>query len=178
MGVSKYPALDITIESEVDTSALDDLMGELTGFQGIFEPALQKAQAFKDAIEEGEKQGLEVLGGFIVGEEQEQILDVGKHPYSQGILGTSITDRVEDHKVTIGNTINHIYPLSVELGADIYPKTRKFLKFQNLNGEIIFARESHPKPHPYVEPTAQVTKEYIANGVGVFREVCKKMDKV
>lgn len=178
MGVSKYPALDITVESEIDTSALDDLMDELDGFQGVFEPALQKAQAYKKAMQDGEKQGLDVLGGFIVGEEQEQILDVGKHPYSQSILGTSIVHRLKDHSVTIGNTINHIYPMSVEFGADIYPKTKKFLKFQTKDGDIVFARESHPKPHPFVEPTAEVTKQYISDGVGVFREVCKKMDKV
>ena len=174
-----WEELDRIFSAEAETEGLDNLIEECSSdseFIDIFAPAIEQAEAWKTAIEEGVQQGLDVTGGKLVSAEQTEIEDTGKHPYSQGILGTSIYMEGDGNSRLIGTRINHIYPMSVEYGADIYPKNATKLKFQTLDGNIVFANEVHQEPKPFVEPAFERVVGNIENDeYGVFRSVCDKM---
>ena len=177
-----WEELDREILLDSSTDDLDSLIEELSSdseFADIFEPAIKQTEAYKKAFEDGCEQGMEVIAQNLVAKEQKEIGDTSKHPYSQGILETTIVAEGDVNKYLIGTTINHIYPMSVEFGADIYPTTKKFLKFQTLDGDIIFTKEAHTKPHPFVEPAWEdLTSKIERSGFGVFRSVCDKMNQV
>ena len=175
-----WDELDIELTVENDLTGLDDLITECMGseFDDVFEPAIEIAEDLKDAIDEGSQLGLEIISEMTKDTESNEISNPSKHPYAQGILASSIQIEGSEYQYTIGTDLNHIYPMSVELGADIYPVNKSKLKFQLLNGEIIYADEVHIPPNPFVEPTFERSKRLIDNGVGVFSEVCKAMDNV
>ena len=177
-----WEELDIFVGATTDVSELDNLIEECNSdsdFADIFEGAIQEAEALKTAIEEGTEQGLDITASKIISIEQTEILDTGKHPYSQGILGSSIYKEEEGEGWLIGTRINHIYPMSVEYGADIFPVTAKMLKFQLITGEIIFAPYVHQEPKPFVEPAYERIVGLIeSEGFGVFRSVCEKIDNL
>jgi len=173
-----WDELDIFIDADYDTDGLDEIIMECSDsdFSDIFEPAIEQAEAWKNAIEEGVEQGLDVTAGKIISLEQTEIEDTDKHPYSQGILGTSIDSIVQGTGRLIGTTINHIYPMSVEYGADIYPVNAPFLQFQLIDGSIRRAKEVHQNPKPFVQPAFDRIVSLIEDeGYGVFRSVCDKM---
>lgn len=185
-----WDELDTLVTAVNDTSALDDLINvcEDSDFGDIFQPAIEQAEAFKTAIEEGTEQGLLITANKMVSMEQTEILDTGKHPYSQGVLGTSIEAEEKGDGYLIGTTINHIYPMSVEYGADIYPTTASVLRVHesqviDWDGEpdeegYYYFKEAHIKPKPFVEPAFERLVDLIeGQGFGVFRSVCDKMDK-
>lgn len=175
-----WDELDIELSVENDVSGLDDIITECLGsdFAEVFEPAIQTAEDLKDAIDEGSQLGLEIISEMTKDTESNEISDESKHPYTQGILASSIQIEGSDYTYTIGTNLNHIYPMSVEYGADIYPTEKSVLKFQVKSGDIIFAPYVHIPARPFVEPTFERTKRLIDGGVGVFSEVCKAMDKV
>jgi hypothetical protein len=183
-----WDELDTLIEATSDVSALDDLIevcNSDSDFAEIFEPAVQQAEAWKTAIEEGTEQGLEVTAENLVSMEQTEILDTGKHPYAQGILGTSIRKEEHGNGWLVGTSITHIYPMSVEYGADIFPLRAKALAFQpDLNvwdGEVnekgfVFLPYAHISPRPFVAPAYErMVSKIEGEGYGVFRSVCDKM---
>lgn len=174
-----WDELDTLVTATNDTSALDELINVCNSdsdFADIFEPAIRQAEAWKTAIEDGTKQGLEITAEKMVSMEQTEILDTGKHPYSQGILGTSIRKEGFGDGYLIGTTINHIYPMSVEYGADIFPVRAKMLRFQTIEGDIVFAPYVHQPPKPFVQPAFERLVNLIeGEGYGVFRTVCDKM---
>ena len=184
-----WDELDTLVTAVNDTSALDDLINVCndSDFGDIFEPAIEQAEAFKTAIEEGTEQGLEVTANKMISMEQTEILNTSKHPYSQGVLGTSIEATEQGDGWLIGTTINHIYPMSVEYGADIYPVTASVLRVHEsqLIGDygkpdaegFFYWKEVHIKPRPYVQPAFERLVDLIeGEGFGVFRSVCNKMD--
>ena len=184
-----WDELDVFISSETDVSGLDDLIEVCSAdsdFADIFEPAIEQAEAWKTAIEEGNEQGLDITANKIISAEQTEILDTGKHPYSQGILGTSIVSEEQGDGRLIGTTINHIYPMSVEYGADIYPVNYSVLRVHesqvigwtgepNKDGYYYF-KEAHIKAKPFVQPAFEkITGMIESDGYGVFRSICDKM---
>lgn len=174
-----WDELDVFIDSDVDISGLDEIIevcSEDSDFAEIFEPAISQAEDWKNAIEEGNEQGLDITANKIISAEQTEILDTSKHPYSQGILGTSIISEEQGTGRLIGTVINHIYPMSVEYGADIYPVNVSKLKFQTRDGNIVFASEVHQEPKPFVQPAFDRVVNLIeSQGYGVFRSICDKM---
>lgn len=173
-----WEELDREFIATNDTSALTELIEVCNDgdFEDIFEPAIQQAEKWITAIETGTEQGLDVIGNKLISAEQTEILDTGKHPYSQGILGTSIYMTSKGDSRLIGTSINHIYPMSVEYGADIYPVNKKYLKFQTRDGDIVFAKKVHQNPKPFVQPAFEKVIDTIENeGYGVFRSVCDQM---
>ena len=186
-----WDELDTLVTAVNDTSALDDLINvcEDSDFADIFQPAIDTAEALKDAIEEGTEQGLLITANKMVSMEQTEILDTGKHPYSQGVLGTSIEAEEQGDGYLIGTTINHIYPMSIEYGADIYPVTASVLRVHesqviDWDGEpdeegYYYFKEAHIEAKPFVEPAFERLVDLIeGQGFGVFRSVCNKMDNV
>ena len=185
-----WDELDREFILDSSTDDLDELIDELDSgdFGDIFEPALKQAEAYKEAFEDGCEQGMEVIANNLVAKEQKEIGDTGKHPYSQGILETSILAEGDVNSYIVGTTINHIYPMSVEYGADIYPKTPdgvlKMYPPKNWDGKIgkdgfVYLKEAHPKAHPFVEPAWEdLTSKIERSGFGVFRSVCDKMNQV
>lgn len=183
-----WSELDIFIDAENNLDGLEELIEVCTSdsdFADIFAPAVEQAEAWKTAIEEGTEQGIDVTAGKIVSLEQTEILDVGKHPYAEGKLGSSISITEEGTGRLIGTYISHIYPMSVEYGADIFPVTAKALRFQpNLDvwdGEVdeegfVYLPYAHISPKPYVQPAFdEITSLIESDGYGVFRSVCDKM---
>lgn len=183
-----WDELDTLIEATSDTLALEELIEvcEDGDFGDIFEPAIQQAEAWIDAIEDGTEQGLEVTANNLISMQQTEILDTAKHPYSQGILGTSIDKEEYGDGWLIGTSINHIYPMSVEYGADIYPVKAFALQVHEsqLKGDygtpdkkgFFYWKEVHITPKPFVQPAFERMVDKIENeGYGVFRSVCDKM---
>ena len=175
-----WDELDVLITADSDTLGLEELIDVCSDsdFDDIFEPAITQAEKWIDAIEEGTELGLEITANNLISMEQTEILDTGKHPYSQGILGTSIDKEEQGDGWLVGTNINHIYQMSVEYGADIYPVEKPFLQFQLLDGSIRRAYEVHQTPKPFVQPAFERMVDKIENeGYGVFRSVCGKMDQ-
>ena len=186
-----WDELDIEISAENDTLELENLITELddSEFADIFEPAKNIAEGFLQAIEDGTDAGLEIIASKISAVEKREIGDTDKHPYSQGILETSIDYEEQGNGYLIGTSINHIYPMSVEYGADIYPKKASVLRVHesqviDWDGKpdeegYFYFKEAHIPARPFVQPAYDEVVGLIENeGYGVFREVCKRMDSV
>lgn len=182
-----WDELDTLIEADSDVSGLDDLINVCndSDFADIFEPAINQAEAWKNAITEGTELGLEITAGKMVSMEQTEIGDTDKHPYAEGKLETSITKEATGKGWLIGTSLPMIYPMSVEYGADIFPLRAKALRFQPntslWNGELdengfAYLPYAHQPPRPFVEPAFERLVNLIeGEGYGVFRSVCDKM---
>jgi len=172
-----WDELDIELSVDVDTSGLDDLINRC-GDDDIFQPAVEIAQKYKTAIDEGSKDGIHRISEKTISYQQRLLQDKNVHPYTQGMLASSIDETEQDagYSYLVGTRINHIYPMSLEYGADIRPVTKKALKFQTKDGDIVFAKRVNYKPRPYVEPTFDHIKEIA--GEWMLRAVAKRMDAI
>jgi len=152
-----WDELDTEISVEVDTTDLEELL-YLDDEWGIFEPVEKIALDLKTNIEEGSKNGVEDLAKRNVSFQEKWINKNCKNP--SGILASSIDIEGDEYEYITGTRINHIYPMSVEYGADIYPVVAKALRFPappDWDGDtdedgFVFLSEAHPKPHPFVAP--------------------------
>lgn len=157
-----WEELDTTIEVDLDLTDLDQL---ISMDDPVFEPLKDIAKDVKNAIENGSKRGALELAKTNVSFQEKYINDNCKNP--SGILASSIGYSGSAYSYTTGTRINHIYPMSVEYGADIYPIRAKALKFpapDDWDGDVdedgfVYLKEAHPKPHPFVAPAYEDTDE-------------------
>ena len=149
-----WDELDTEISVDVDVNAIDDAILNLMDDEfGIFEPAIEILQDFKTAVDEGSKRGVKEIAGKQRSFQEQALTDLSQHPYSQGILATSIDDEeIDEYTYLIGTIITHFYPLCVEFGRDeIEASPGKSLAFYSLSGELVFAkRVSAAEPRPFV----------------------------
>lgn len=160
-----WDELNTEISVENDFTDLDNLLS-LDDELGIFEPVHKIVDDLKSAIDEGSQRGVFELAKRNISFQEKWINQNCKNP--SGILATSIDYEEEgDYSIITGTRINHIYPMSVEYGADIYPVTAKVLRFpapDDWTGDVdedgfVFLKEAHPRPHPFVAPAYDDTVE-------------------
>lgn len=183
--MGSWDELDIEVSARNDLADLDELINECNSdsdFQDIFSDVIKTAEECKTAIDEGTKVGLEIIADRIEAREYRKLTDTNEHPYSQGLLASSITTLAYDeYTYCIGTTISHFYPLTVEYGReDVYPVSAKALAFYSLTGELVFTKKSKGHDgYPFVQPTYDEVVGLIENsGFGVFGEVGERLDSV
>lgn len=158
-----WDELNTEISVTVDTTDLEDLLD----FDDIFEPVKTTASKLITNIHDGCKEAAEDISNRNISFQQQYIYANCKFP--SGILASSIQkDEIDGgYGFITGTIISHIYPMSVEYGADIYPVNRKVLRFpapEDWTGPIdndgfVFVKEAHTRPHPYVQPAFEDTME-------------------
>lgn len=184
--MGNWDELDVELLVANDVSALDDLIDVCNAdsdFADIFEPAIRMAEGFKEAVDEGSKLGIQITAEKLKDKESRHASNPSEHPNAQGLLASSIQiEAYSEYQYIVGTSITHFYPLCVEFGRGevhpIPPNTR--LRFYGKDGYLIYPLMSKEAPaRPFVQPAFDETISLIENsGFGVFREVCKEMDKV
>ena len=156
-----WDELDTEISADVDVNAIDNAILKLMDDEyGIFEPAIEILEDWKTAIDEGSKRGVKEIAGKLRSFQEQALGDLKQHPYSQGILETSIEDEeVDEYTYLVGTTITHFYPLCVEFGrSEIEASPGKALAFYSLSGELVFAKRVRAaEPRPFVAPSYDKT---------------------
>lgn len=178
-----WEQLDVSIEVEMDTSELEEMISEIGGgdFKDIFEPAINKAKAYKTALEKGGQQLADDLS-HSVKSYQEELLDPSRHshPYAKGNLFKSIErDEVTPYHYLIGTNITHFYPLCEEFGrGPVYPKTKPYLVFQ-IDGQWIRTKKVRAStPHPYARPSFEKTDQWATQrGLAMVTKWTDKVEK-
>lgn len=172
-----WDELDTEISVDNDLTDLDMLLS-LDDDYGVFEPLHEIVEDLKSSIEEGTQRGVYELSVKNISFQEKWINQNCKNP--SGILATSIIGDEEDDGYTIitGTIINHIYPMSVEYGADIYPVTASVLRFpapDDWDGDVdedgfVYLKEAHPPAHPFVAPayddTVEIAEEIMVTEIG------------
>jgi len=170
-----WEELNTLIEVDNDFSDLDNILS-INDEYGIFDPVKEEIQDLKNKIDDGSKRGVYELAKKNVSYQEKWINENCKNP--SGILATSIDYEGGDYSYITGTRIQHIYPMSVEYGADIYPVKAKALRFpapSDWDGDVdedgfVFLKEAHPKPHPFVAPayddTEQIAEEIMIREIG------------
>lgn len=183
--MGSWDELDIEVSARNDVSELDTLIAECNSdsdFAGIFDDVIKTAEECKTAIDEGTKVGLEIIADRVESREMRKLTTTKDHPYSQGLLASSITTLAYDeYTYVIGTTISHFYPLTVEYGRDeVYPVSAKALAFYSLTGELVFTKKSKGHDgYPFVQPTYDEVVDLIeTKGFGVFGEVGERLDDI
>ena len=152
-----WDELDTEISADVDLNAIDDAILNLMDDEyGIFEPAIEILEEWKTTIDEGSKRGVKEIAGKLRSFQEQALGDLNQHPYSQGILETSIEDEeLDEYTYLVGTTITHFYPLCVEFGrSEIEASPGKALAFYSLSGELVFAkRVGAAELRPFVAPS-------------------------
>ena len=184
--MGNWDELDTELSVSNDTSSLDDLIeicNSDSDFADLFEPAIRMAEGYKEAIDEGSKMGIHITAERLKDKESRHASNPEEHPNAQGILASSIQIEAQsEYQYLVGTSITHFYPLCVEFGRGevhpIPPTTR--LRFYGKDGYLVYPLMSKEAPaRPFVEPAFDETISLIeGSGFGVFREVCKEMDKV
>ena len=163
-----WSELDTLIEVENDFTDLNNILS-INDEYGIFDPVKEEIQDLKNKIDNGSKRAVYELAKKNVSFQEKWINNNCKNP--SGILASSIDYTGGEYSYITGTRINHIYPMSVEYGADIYPVSASVLKFpapEDWEGYVdedgfVYLKEAHPKPHPFVAPayddTVQITEE-------------------
>ena len=174
-----WDELDVEISVDVDTDDVDAAIGLCDEF---FTEEIQEALTqIKTGIEEGSKKGVKDLATRNRSFQQQEITDLGKHPYASGMLGSSITEEQQDEYTwLIGTRINHIYPMAVEYGRKaITAPPGKVLWFYSLDGEIVFTRKVGPaEPRPFVEPAKEKTEQLEEKGQIMLRYLGRELTKI
>lgn len=153
-----WEELDTEISVEVDTTVIDSALAVCDEY--FLDDVRTELENIKKGIEEGSKEGIADIATRNRSFQQQLINDVGKHPYSTGMLGSSITEeQKDDFTWLVGTRINHIYPMAVEYGRkEVYPIRAKSLAFYLNTGELIFAKKAgKAKPRPFVAPAYDKT---------------------
>lgn len=164
----------ITVTSDTDFEELQAL-GREPYFQGLTGLAFQMDNAFKRI----EKKAVKDLAVHNRSVQQRLLSDLSEHPYSQGMLASSIEEKPSgDNSYLIGTRISHIYPLCVEKGRGPITATKaKALAFYSLSGELVFRKSVGPAPaRPFVKPAFSET-ERIAEKV-VTSLIKKELGKI
>lgn len=171
--------LDTEVSVDVDTSDLEQI---LNLDENIFAPVIAKAEKLIELINDGSKEGVDDISTRNRSFQQQYVIENCKFP--TGMLSSSIQKQEIDggYGFIVGTIISHIYPMSVEYGADIYPKTKKVLRFlapPDWDGDtdedgFVFLKEAHPKPHPYVAPayddTLKIADEIMLRKVEIAKQ--------
>ena len=176
-----WDELDTEISVDVDTADLEAIL-DLDDEYGIFEPIQKSVSKLITNIHDGSKEAVEDISDRNRSFQEQYIIKNCKHP--TGMLASSIEKQEIDggYGFIVGTIISHIYPMSVEYGADIYPRTKKVLRFlapEDWDGEtdedgFVFLPEAHPQPHPYVQPayedTEQIAGEILLHKVEIAKQ--------
>lgn len=159
-----WEELDTEISVDNDFTDLEGVLS-LDDPYGIFEPVQSEIKGLINKIDTGSKNAVEDLAKRNVSFQEKWINKNCKNP--SGVLASSIDMTGGDYSFITGTRINHIYPMSVEYGADIYPVTASVLKFpapDDWDGDVdedgfVYLKEAHPKPHPFVAPAYDDTED-------------------
>ena len=159
-----WSELDTTIKAEFNFNDLDELIN-LPDDIGIYAPLKEAAKQMKKQFQDGAKRGVDEIAKRNISFQEKWINKNCKNP--SGMLASSIGMTGSDYSITTGTRISHIYPMSVEYGADIYPVRAKALRFpapKGWKGKVskdgfVFLKEAHPKPHPFVKPAYDDTNK-------------------
>ena len=174
-----WDELDTEITIDVDTSDLEEI---LTLDGEVFEPVIDTVKTLIKNIHDGSKEAVENISKRNKSFQQEIIGNICKNP--TGMLQSSIHNKQINggYGYLVGTVINHIYPMSVNYGADIYPKNKKVLRFQpppDWKGKVskdgfVFLKEAHQKPKPFVAPAYRRTDRIAEQIVLRKIEIAKK----
>lgn len=159
-----WEELDTEINCENDHTDLEKILS-LDDSYGILEPVQNEVNDLINKIDTGSKNAVEDLAKRNVSFQEKWINKNCKNP--SGVLASSIDYEGNDYSYITGTRINHIYPMSVEYGADIYPVTASVLKFpapDDWEGDVdedgfVYLKEAHPPAHPFVAPAYDDTVE-------------------
>ena len=184
-----WDELDTELLVSNDTSALDDIIEACNSdsdFADIFEPALKIAEGLKPAIDDGSKEGIHIIAERLMNRESRYASDKqhrAKDSQASGLLASSIqVEAYSEYQYIVGTNLQHFYPLCVEYGrGEVHPiPPKKRLRFYGKDGYLIYPLfTSEAQPYPFVQPAYDEVVQLIeGQGFGVFREVCKEMDKV
>ena len=186
--MGSHEELDTELTVSNDVSALDELIDFCNDseFADLFEPAIEIAEQYKEAIDEGSKEGLLITANRLMSRESRYATDPSHRAQdsnASGLLASSITvDAYSEYQYVVGTSIDHIYPLCVEYGrGEVHPiPPNKRLRFYGKGGYLIFPlMSSEAPPYPFVQPAYDEIVDMIeGEGFGVFREVCNRMDNV
>ena len=166
-----WDELDVEITVEVDTSDIDTALDLCDEY--FLEDVVEQLQHIKKGVDEGSKEGVAYIASKNRSYQEQEIVDLDKHPYASGMLGSSINDEEQDeYTYLVGTRINHIYPMSVEYGRrEVRPINAKCLFFYSLDGDPVWTMYSGAAdPNPYVQPafekTEQIADELMLRYVG------------
>jgi phage gpG-like protein len=144
--------------------------------------AFQHIDALPEAILKAIKHGVKAAMKYAkrsaqdVGFSGRPHLISGTHKLKNSI-GYSVSDNGTD---VVGSLFSDcIYAPTHEFGADIYPKTKKYLVFEGkygkYRGKIYFLKKVHIKKRPFLAPALEKNADEIANIISetIYREVNK-----
>lgn len=178
---------ELTVANDVD--ALDDIIDACNSnseFAELFEPTLKTATELKTAIDDGSKQGLYITAKRLMSREQRYASDKqhrAEKSRASGLLASSIQiEAHSEYQYVVGTNLNHFYPLCVEYGrGEVTPNPpNKRLRFYGEDGYLIYPlKVAKADAYPFVQPAFDSIVDLIEeDGFGVFREVCKEIEKV
>lgn len=166
-----WDQLDTEITVNYDTTDIDNALSKCDKY--FLDELVEELSKTKKGIEKAGKESSKDIAVRNRSFQQQLINDVGKHPYSTGMLGSSITEeQKDDFTWLVGTRINHIYPMAVEYGRkEVYPIRAKSLAFYLNTGELIFAKKAgKAKPRPFVAPaydkTSAIAEELVLRYIG------------
>lgn len=155
-----WKELDTEIEANFNFSDLDELIS-LPDSIGVYAPLKEMAKQLKKEFQQGAKRGVREIAKKNKSFQEKWINKNCKNP--SGMLASSIGIVGNDYSLTVGTTINHVYPMSVEYGhKDIYPIRAKALAFYNDDGELIFRKyvgDTFNRKRPFVKPAYDDTQK-------------------
>lgn len=153
-----WEELDTSVNVDVDTSELNDLI-DLLGGDPVFKPAVEIAEMFKKGIEEGSKNGASEIARTVKSL-QELMIATNATIFYGDLLNSIEIEEESETSYLIGTTIKHFYPLCIENGrGEVRPIRAKALHWFTLSGIEIFSQYSSPAPpRPFVKPAFEQTQ--------------------